>query len=204
MDELVDILVEEGTLKTPHIIDAFRKTDRALFVPSEERAFAYADYPLPIGFGQTISQPTTVAFMLEMLAPKEGQHVLDLGAGSGWTSALLSRIVGREGSVVAVERIPELLAEARRRLAYEKLKNVQMILPENELGAPKEAPFDRILVSAEATRLNPALVRQLYEGGTLVLPIKNSLWYVEKRKGEGVVKSKYQGFAFVPLIEEEA
>lgn len=203
MEELVDTLISERTLKTPRIIDAFYAIDRKLFVPREEYPFAYADYPLPIGFGQTISQPTTVAFMLEMLAPEEGQHVLDVGSGSGWTTALLSHIVGNRGKVVSVERIPELLREAEKRIPPSTFPNVHFMHASKELGAPSEAPFDRILVSAEAPSLKETLVRQLYEGGALVIPVKNSIWHVEKKKGEGVVKSKCQGFAFVPLIEEE-
>ena len=105
--ELVRHLIEEGYLKTERIIGAFSAIDRADFVLEEYKSEVYGDYPLPISYGQTISQPATVAFMLELLQPEAGDKVMDAGSGSGWQTAILASIVGEKGSVYAVERIPE-------------------------------------------------------------------------------------------------
>src|SRR3989338_7282497 len=108
-DELILYLQTSGVLKTPALLRAFRAVDRGQFVPLEDRAVAYVDAPLPIGHGQTISQPSTVAFMLERLQPAEGMRILDVGCGSGWTTALLSAVVGASGVVIGTERIAELV-----------------------------------------------------------------------------------------------
>ena len=105
LHELVDDMIFSNMLRSPHIIDAFRTVDRKYFVPAAFAEDTYIDAPLPIGNSQTISQPSTVAFMLERLAPEKGDTVLDIGSGSGWTTALLCHIVGEEGSVTGVERV---------------------------------------------------------------------------------------------------
>ncbi len=126
--ELVEHLIKRGVLKTPKIIEAFKKIDRKDFVKEEFLEEAYFDTPLPIGFGQTISQPYTVAFMLELLEPKEGDTVLDIGSGSGWTTALLAYIVGNKGKVIGVERIKELVEFGKKNLAKYKFKNAHIEL----------------------------------------------------------------------------
>ena len=108
MKYLVKELISSGYLKTPEIIDAFQKIDRKDFVSDEYKDRAYVNAPLPIGYGQTISQPLTVAFMLELLQPEKGNKILEIGSGSGWQTALLARVVGDEGRVFAIELIPEL------------------------------------------------------------------------------------------------
>ena len=106
---LIAHLRDRDALRTPVLIRCFERIDRRDFVTDEEKGAAYGDYPLPIGFGQTISQPYTVAFMLELLGAEEGNRVLDIGSGSGWTTALLACVVGRQGSVIGLERIDELV-----------------------------------------------------------------------------------------------
>jgi len=204
-NSLTQELVKKAVLKTALIINAFKKTDRADFVLSDFKKEAYRDYPLPIGYNVTISQPTTVAFMLELLEPKKGDKILDIGSGSGWTTELLSQIVGKKGKVFGVEIIPELVEFGRKNLSkYNKknvfYKNAEIILAEkNILGFSKKAPFDKILVSAMAKKLPKELVNQLSISGILVIPIKNSIWRIDKISENEIKEKEFYGFNFVPL-----
>lgn len=200
-EQLVRALEETGVLHTPAVIRACLRVDRADFAPTELTAFAYRDVPLPIGFGQTISQPTTVAFMLELLAPRPGDQVLDVGSGSGWTTALLAELVGPTGRVWGVERVPELVLLGQEQLAAYHYPQAAIQVAGAELGLPEAAPFDRILVSAAANKLPAALVAQLRPGGVLVLPVLDAVWRVEKQLDQTLEIQKYGGFSFVPLIE---
>ena len=204
-DLMIKELIKKGVLKTALIINAFKKTDRADFVLSDFKKEAYRDYPLPIGHNVTISQPTTVAFMLELLEPKKGDKILDIGSGSGWTTELLSQIVGKKGKVFGVEIIPELVEFGRKNLSkYNKknvfYKNAEIILSEkNILGFSEKAPFDKILVSAMAKKLPKELVNQLSISGILVIPIKNSIWRIDKISENEIKEKEFYGFNFVPL-----
>lgn len=129
MSQLIEQLISEGALKTKGIISAFRKIKREDFMLPETLAEAEENHPVPIGFGQTISQPFTVAFMLELLQPKEGDKILDIGSGSGWTTALLAEIVGPKGKVYAIERIPEL-----KKFGENNVRKYFSIMPEGEVG----------------------------------------------------------------------
>lgn len=182
---------------------AFESVPRALFLPAELRDRARLDVPLPIGDGQTNSQPSTVAAMLRLLEVRLGQRVLDLGAGSGWTTALLAHLVGPEGRVLGVERQQRLLAPARAALAQavgEGRAEIRAALP-GVLGLPEEGPFDRILVSAGARRLPPGLVEQLADGGILVLPVAEQMRRIV-RDGQELRESIHGAYRFVPLIED--
>lgn len=192
---------DSSVLRSERIKAAFRAVLRADFVGDDYLSEAYEDYPLPIGYGQTISQPTTVAFMLELLDAAEGDRVLDVGSGSGWTTALLAHLVGKKGRVVGVERIPELVLLGQKNLAKYDFKNASIREAGDVLGAPDEVPFERILVSASADELPRELVVQLKEGGTMVIPIKDTLYKIEKARGGSLKKTSYPGFAFVPLLE---
>jgi len=202
MDELTDLLVQSGAIHSLRLAEAFRATDRTGFVPHTLHADAYLDTALPIGAGQTISQPSTVAFMLELLAVGTGERVLDVGAGSGWTSALLAHLVGPSGSVLGLERIPELIAFGTANLARYDRPWAHIEAAGEALGAPEEGPFDRILVSAAARALPGELVAELREGGTLVLPVRHELWRVVRTPREPTI-DRYPGFVFVPLIADE-
>lgn len=184
------------------ITDLMRMVPRADFLPPGVRDRAWLDAPLGIGHGQTNSQPSTVAFMLRLLDVRKGSKVLDVGAGSGWTTALLSALVGPQGRVIGVERHLELARSAARAVARHAVgtAEVRHAVP-GVLGVPDEAPFDRILVSAEAARLPEALVNQLAVGGAMVLPLGTALVHVT-RSGDRLVAQRFEGFRFVPLIED--
>lgn len=180
--------------------DAFYAIDRKDFVPKEYLNEVYEDYPLPIGHGQTISQPTTVAFMLELLAPKKREKILDIGTGSGWTTALLSHIVGSEGEVFGVEIIPELVELGRKNIKKYNFKHTKILLADSEkIGYSREAPFDKILVSASAESVPEELIEQLKDGGIMVIPIRDSVWQI-KKIGNKINIKKFIGFTFVPLV----
>lgn len=212
-NQFVDLLIQEGWLKTKEIIEAFINIRREDFVPENIKKLAELNEALPINFGQTISQPLTVAFMLELLQPRVGDRVLDVGSGSGWTSALLAAIVGDKGEVIAVEVVPELKQFGEKNIAkygFIKKKIVKCVMGDGSRGFKKEAPYDRILVSASAkspldTR---AWKEQLKIGGRLVCPIQNSIWLFIKRplaKGypeKEFQEKEYPGFVFVPLIKK--
>ncbi len=175
------------------------KIDRKDFVLKEYESEAYEDYPLPIGFNQTISQPSTVFFMLKLLNPKKGEKILDVGSGSGWTTALLAEAVGEKGKVLGVEKIPELVEFGRNNISKYDFKNVKIFEAKKELGLPSKAPFDKILVSASAKEVPEELINQLKDKGTMVIPVGNNILKIQK----GGKTEKYEGFVFVPLIKSE-
>lgn len=179
--------------------EAFAAHPRAGFLPERQRRHADRDAPLPIGFGQTSSQPSTVARMLRLLEVPVGARVLDVGAGSGWTTALLAHLVGPTGVVVGVELEPELAAWGAANLAAtgQPWARIVPAVP-GVLGLPDEAPFDRILVSAEAPVLPRALVEQLADGGRIVVPVARGL-EVGRRTGDDLAVTRFEGYRFVPL-----
>ena len=206
MDSLVKDLIYQSYLKTDRIIEAFSKIKRIDFVPKELEAAALANIPLPIGQGQTISQPLTVAFMLEKLAPRPGDKILDVGSGSGWTTAMLAEIVGKKGRIIAIERIPDICEIGRINVEkYDFIKNglVKMICSDGSVGYVNEAPYDRILVSAAAKREIPKdLKKQLAIGGKMVIPVGGRLWVLKKISDQDFQEEEYPGYVFVPLIKD--
>ena len=169
------------------------------FLPPRERSRASYDGPLPIGHGQTNSQPRTVADTLRLLDARPGQRVLDVGSGSGWTTAILAELVGPEGTVVGVELEPELVAFGRTNLTRgdRPWARIEQAV-EDVLGWPDGAPYDRILVSAEPASLPPELVDQLADGGRMVIPVDGRLLLVERDHGE-VRTAEHGWYRFVPL-----
>ena len=183
------------------IDEAFQNVRRAYFVPEDFIVDADFDIPLPIGYEQTISQPTTVRLMLEWLDAQPGEKILDIGSGSGWTAALLSDIVGPKGSVFAVEIIPELLEFGRNNCENFGIENAKFFLANKKsLGLPKYAPYDRILVSASAQELPLELLDQLKISGKLVIPVKSSIMEVTKKSESDYDSIVHPGFVFVPLV----
>lgn len=202
--ELVNELAESGSFKTPLIRKAFEAVDRKDFVPPEYIDECYENYPLPIGQGQTISQPYTVAFMLELLQPAPGHTILDIGSGSGWQTGLLAHTVGKTGKVVAVEVIPELYELGKTNL--EKYNFVQSGIVEcvnknAQNGMPESAPFDRIIAAAAADEVPKAWKEQLAVGGRIVVPVKDSIKLIIKKTENDFEEHDYPGFLFVPFVK---
>lgn len=203
MSRLTNKLMRSGYLRTSSIIEAFANIERVEFVPGDIELSANADVPLPIGYGQTISQPTTMAIMLELLDPREGNKILDIGSGSGWSTALLAYIVGEKGKVIALERIKELCDFGRKNIRKMKKINketVEIYNMDGSRGYAARAPYDRILVSASGEEIYQELKDQLKIGGKLVMPVYNRLHYLEKRGENDFYEERYPGFMFVPLI----
>ncbi len=197
--ELIDHLIKRRVLVSGTIIDALSSIDRINFVRPEELNRAYMDNPLSIGYGQTISQPYTVIFMLELLQAEKGNKVLDIGSGSGWTTALLAHIVQKEGSVLGMEKVSDLVKFGKNNIEKYNFTNAKIVQSEEELGKPEEQ-FDRILVSAAAREIPDELVDQLKIGGRMVIPVQSSIYKVDKISKEQVEKDENYGFSFVPLI----
>ncbi len=196
---LIDAMIVSGVLRTPRIIKAFKNRDRRYFVPEALHERLYVDAPLPIGQSQTISQPSTVAFMLELLGAKEGDDVLDIGSGSGWTAALLCEIVGEDGTVTGLERHDGLVKLAQKDLARFGDENCHIEKATDTLGIVSET-FDTILVSASAEEIPRELFLQMRAGARLVIPIRNSIFRFTKMSENEIKKEEYPGFVFVPLI----
>lgn len=230
---LIDTLIKDGYLKNPRIIEAFKKVKRADFLPARiampqsvaggpdnMKNLAELNEPLSIGKGQTISQPLTVAFMFEQLQPEPGDKILDVGSGSGWTTALLAEIVSQQsgiqksnlksqnfdGRVFAIEVVPELMKFGEGNAAkYNFIKTgvAKFILGDGSMGYKKEAPYDKILCSAAVQKEIPkAWKEQLKIGGRIVTSVQSSIWLLVKKNETEFEETEYPGFAFVPLIEK--
>ena len=203
---LISDLIKENWLKRPAIIEAFQKIKRRDFLPRDIKDLAEINEALPIGYGQTISQPLVVAFMLELLQLKPGDKILDIGSGSGWTSALLAEIVGGKGRVVALEIIPELKEFGEKNVSkYNFIKNgvVEFVCADGSKGYEKEAPYDKILVSASAEEVPAAWKEQLKIGGRIVASIKDTIRSVVKKSADQFEETTYPGFVFVPLVRKQ-
>ena len=196
---LVEIVAREVT--SARVLDAMRDVPRHVFVPEHSLAEAYSDYPLPIGHGATISQPTVVGMMSEALALQGSERILEIGTGSGYQAAVLGRLALH---VDTVEVVPELAARARRPLRELGITNVDLHVGDGWAGLPGRAPFDRIVVTAAPDRLPEALVAQLVEGGLLVVPVgpqshDQRLERHHKREGR-LVREDLGAVRFVPMV----
>ncbi len=197
---MVETQIAARGVQEPRVLEAMSTVPRHFFVPADYLPQAYEDHPLPIGYGQTISQPYIVALMTEMLDPQPGDVVLEVGTGSGYQAAVLSLLVEQ---VYTVEIIPELASSAEERLRSLGYNNVTVANLDGYYGWPEHAPFDAIIVTAAPDHIPPSLVEQLKEGGRMVIPVgpqgwSQTLWLVEKIGGE-VQTTNYGAVRFVPL-----
>lgn len=190
---------ETQVLSEPLLLKAFQSVDRRDFVPEDFQVEAYEDYPLPLLGDQSIPQPSTLAFMLELLEPHNGDSVLEIGSGSGWASALLGYCVGEKGSVIGVDIIPELALLSSKNLAHYKDINVEIRLTEPGFPSIPEAPFDRVLISASLEEIPEDLIYLLNESGILVVPEGETIVKIV-RDGSRHTREEYPGFSFVPFV----
>ncbi len=202
---LIEELIGQGWLKTKRVIEAFEKIKRSDFLLEDSKDLSEINEALSIGFGQTISQPLVVAFMLELLELKEGEKVLDVGSGSGWTSSLLAEIVGKKGKVVALDIIQELKEFGEKNASkYNFVKKgiIQFVCADANNGFEKEAPFDKILASAAAVKIPDSWKKQLKIGGRIVAPVDSSIWLLIKKSETDFEEKEHPGFIFVPLLKK--
>jgi len=209
MDEgrrMVDGLRERGLQFSRRVEEALLRVPRHLFLPKEVRSQAYRDTPLPIGDGQTVSAPHMVAIMAEALDLREGQKVLEIGAGSGYNAAVMAELIGPEGRVITLERHPGLAEKAAQALLEAGYPNVKVVVGDGSLGYPEEAPYDRISVTCGAPRVPSPLADQLRDGGIMVIPVggldHQSLLRVRKQGGRTFTED-LGSVVFVPLIGEK-
>lgn len=201
--KLIAHLRQTGVLQSPAIVKALEEIDRKDFVPAQIKNLAHEDSALPIGSGQTISQPFTVVFMLELLNVEPGQVVVDVGSGSAWQTALLAALVGEKGKVIAVELLPEIC-----RLGKENLARYPGLVPRIEFhcqSAAREIPglksFDRLIAAADVAEVPPFWRSQLKIGGIMVYPSQGVIVKETKISEDKFKKEKHPGFAFVPFVD---
>ena len=200
--KLIDYWISSGIIKDKKVIESFKEIPRGKFMKPEHKKEAYGDYPLSIGEGQTISQPTTVMLMTEAPELKKGHKVLEVGSGSGYQAAIISKIIGDKGRLISTEIIPELAEFAKNNIKKLNIKNVEIINCDGSKGFAKEAPYDRIIVTAASPKIPKPLIKQLKEGGIIIIPVGDLL---EQAMIKGVknnnklVEENIGQFMFVPL-----
>lgn len=206
--KLVNNLKEREYIKTTKIEEAFLNVPRENFIPSKVEKRAYADKPLPIGQGQTISAPSMIAIMLEVLDLKKDQKILEIGTGSGYNAALLAEIIGPDGIVYTVERLEKVAEVGRKNLENEGYENVEVVVEDGTKGYEERSPYDRILVTACAPKIPDSLVSQIDKSGKIAIPsgkhyMSQILKLVEKDNEGNVNITDHGGCSFVPLVGEQ-
>jgi protein-L-isoaspartate(D-aspartate) O-methyltransferase len=204
-EAMIERQIESRGIHEPTILEAFRAVPREAFLSKDYADLAYGDHPLPLEAGQTISQPYIVALMIQAAEIKPGDRVLEVGAGSGYAAAVMSRIAGQ---VVAIERQPDLVKVAQERMQRLGYDNVRLVEGDGTRGWEAEAPYDAIVAAASGSHVPPAWVKQLTEGGRIVMPVGEPNWIqklikVTKGPAGNLITEDLGGVRFVPLIGEE-
>lgn len=198
-EAVIQSLISQGYLKTEKIIKAFREVPREDFVPENYKNYAYVDEPMPIGQGQTISAMHMVAIMTELLEPKKTDKILEVGCGSGYQAAILSRLVKK---IYTIELEPELAEFARNNLKRLGYNNVEIIVGDGSRGFSKEKPYGKIIVTCAVREIPKPLIEQLKNNGRIVVPVGGE-WYQELilgiKKDKKLIKENHGGCVFVPL-----
>ena len=203
--KMVERLLESGYIKTEKVRKAMEAVPREEFIPASNRPYAYADQPLPIGEGQTISAPHMVAMICEILELEDGMDVLEIGTGFGYNAAVVAQIIGEKGHLYSIERISSLAETAKENLKRTGLdENITVIVGDGTKGYTEEAPYDRIYGTASAPSLPEPLREQLKIGGIMLIPVgeKNYFQDLVYIKRESEDKKSTGGVAFVPMIGE--
>ncbi len=200
-EEMVTYQIEDRGINNPAVLDACREVPREMFIPDNEKSMAYADSPLPIGCGQTISQPYIVALMTELLQPKPQDRILEIGTGSGYQAAIMAEIVKE---VYTIEYVPELAARAKNTLLQLGYDNVSFKTGDGFDGWPEFAPYDGIIVTAAAPTVPHPLQKQLKKGGRIIIPVglpfDVQYLYVLTRTEEGFSEEENIPVRFVPMV----
>lgn len=204
-DAMVERQIESRGIRDPKILEAFRAVPREAFIAQDYADLAYGDHPLPIEAGQTISQPYIVALMMDAAEIKAGDTVLEVGAGSGYAAAVISRIASK---VIAIERKGELVSLAQERMQRLGYDNVEIVEGDGTRGRPDEAPFDAIVAAASGSHVPKPWIEQLADGGRIVMPVGEPSWIqklVKVTKGPAgkLITEDLGGVRFVPLIGDE-
>jgi protein-L-isoaspartate(D-aspartate) O-methyltransferase len=200
MENLINYWKSTGIVKDKNLLEAFRLVPRGQFIRKEYLPEVYTDHPLPIGSGQTISQPTTVMIMIQALDLRKTDKVLEIGAGSGWCAAIMSKLAKK---VITTEIIPELAEFAKNNIRKAAIKNVEVINCDGSHGYKKEAPYDKIMVTAACPEIPKPLIIQLKDSGILIAPV-GSIYYGQNmikltKKTTGPEEENLGSFVFVPL-----
>jgi protein-L-isoaspartate(D-aspartate) O-methyltransferase len=200
--QLVEQLIFEGRIKSKEVKDAFLSIPREYFIQEEYESVSYTDTPLKIEVNQTISAPHMVAIMVEELDLKKGQRILEIGSGSGYHAAIVSHIIGKTGHVYTIERIKDLVENAKENIKKAGIENVSVIHSDGSEGYKEKAPYDRIYVTCASPDVPDPLTDQLNENGKMLIPVGRlfcQLLLIEKKKNK-ITKKNLGGCAFVPLI----
>lgn len=196
-ENLIEILKTKGF--SDKVVNAFSKVRREDFIPERYVGYVYDDIALPTADGSSVSQPSTIALMLDLLELKQGQKIMEIGSGSGYVLALMSEII-KDGKIFGIERLKEVAIRASEILA--KDSNIKILIINGFNGIPEQAPFDRILVSASANELPRHLLKQLKPDGIMVCPVGTSIFQLKKADNR-VEQKEFPGFVFVPFVKED-
>lgn len=201
-ERMVQHLIWDRIIRNEEVIMAMKETPRHIYVPESLRHAAYEDTPLPIGWGQTISAPHMVAMMCEAVALQSREKVLEIGAGSGYHAAVMSRIVGEDGMIYTVERFQELADFAEKNLEADGRKNVKVFTGDGTLGLPEFSPYDAIVVTCAAPQIPKTYIEQTRDGGRILIPVgrmPSDLILARKKEGK-IERENLGGCMFVPLV----